>query len=103
MTKYLLPLFAMALEAATPTFNKDVAPLLQDHCQGCHRPGEIGPFSLLTYKEARPYAAAIRNAVLKKTMPPWHADPHYGKFKNDASLSQHDIDTIVQWASGGAP
>ncbi len=92
-----------ALSAATPTFNKDVAPLLQDHCQSCHRPGEIGPFPLLTYKQARPYAAAIRNAVLKRTMPPWHADPHYGKFKNDASMSQRNIDTIVQWASGGAP
>jgi hypothetical protein len=105
MTKYifLAAAGALALAAATPTFNKDIAPLLQDHCQECHRPGEIGPFPLLTYKQVRPQAAAIRNAVLKKTMPPWHADPHYGKFKNDASLSQHDIETIVQWASNGAP
>jgi hypothetical protein len=104
MSWMLLLAGALALDAApNATFTKDVAQLLQKHCQECHRPGEIGPFSLLTYKDARPWAAAIKNAVLAKTMPPWHADPHYGKFANDRSLSKKEIDTIVQWASNGAP
>jgi hypothetical protein len=93
----------MAAAPTSPTFSKDVAPLLQKHCQECHRPGEIGPFSLLTYKEARPWAAAIRTAVLAKTMPPWHADPKYGHFSNDRSLAKKDIDTIAAWAAAGAP
>jgi hypothetical protein len=85
------------------TFNKDVAPILQKNCQGCHRPGEAAPMSLLTYKEARPWAAAIREAVILKRMPPWYADPHFGKFSNDRSLSQADIETLTAWANNGAP
>ena len=84
------------------TFSKDVAPILQKNCQGCHRPGEAAPMSLLTYREARPWAKAIREAVILKRMPPWYADPHYGKFSNDRSLSQADIDTLVAWANTGA-
>src|SRR5437773_7335811 len=71
--------------AATPTFTKNVAPILQARCQDCHRPGEAAPFSLLTYEQARPWAKAIKAAVLTRKMPPWFADPHYGKFKNDSS------------------
>src|SRR5882724_1083696 len=78
-----------------PTFTKQVAPILQKHCQNCHRPGEAGPFSLLTYEQARPWAKAIRGAVTERKMPPWFADPHYGKFSNDRSLSQGEIDTIT--------
>lgn len=85
------------------TFNKDVTPVLQKNCQGCHRPGEAAPMSLLTYQEARPWAKAIREAVILKRMPPWYADPHYGKFSNDRSLSKSEIDTLVAWADGGAP
>src|SRR5882672_6884409 len=84
------------------TFSKDVAPILAKNCQGCHRPGEAAPMSLLTYQEARPWAKAIREAVLLKRMPPWYADAHYGKFSNDRSLSQTEIDTLVAWADGGA-
>ncbi len=84
------------------TFSKDVAPILQKNCQGCHRPGEAAPMSLLTYAEARPWAKAIREAVLLKRMPPWYADPHFGKFSNDRSLAQADIDTLVAWANTGA-
>ncbi|MEP7361782.1 MAG: cytochrome c [Acidobacteriota bacterium] len=91
------------LSAQKPTFTKDVAPILQKRCQECHRPGEIGPFSLLTYKDARPWAAAIKNAVVRKTMPPWHADRHIGKFSNDRSLSQGEIDIIAAWVAAGAP
>jgi hypothetical protein len=85
------------------TFSKDVAPILQKNCQICHRPGEAAPMSLLTYEQVRPWAKAIREAVLKRVMPPWQADPRYGKFRNDRSLSQDDIDTLVNWANSGAP
>jgi mono/diheme cytochrome c family protein len=93
----------LAAAAETPTFSKDVAPILQKHCQECHRPGEIGPFSLLTYKDARPWARAIRSAVVAKTMPPWHADPQHGKFSNDRTMKKVEIDTIAAWVQGGAP
>jgi len=100
-------LFAFAATAATNplpvTFTKDVAPVLQKNCQACHRPGEAAPFSMLTYEQARPWAKAMKEAVLLKKMPPWFADPHYGKFANDKSLSQKEIDTIVAWADAGAP
>ena len=93
----------LAAANTTPTFSHDVAPILQKNCQGCHRPGEAAPFSLLSYKEARPWAASIKEAVRMKRMPPWPADPHFGKFANDRALSQTDIDTVVSWASNGAP
>ena len=84
------------------TFSKDVAPILQENCQGCHRAGEAAPMSLLTFKEARPWAAAISEAVTLKKMPPWFADPKYGHFANDRSLKQKDIDTLAAWAKSGA-
>ena len=84
------------------TFNKDVAPILQENCQTCHRPGEAAPMSLLSYKEARPWAASISEAVTLKKMPPWFADPKFGHFSNDRSLKQKDIDTLVAWAKSGA-
>src|SRR5438132_10991463 len=93
---------AISLPAQT-TFSKDVAPILQQNCQGCHRPGEAAPFSLLTYEQARPWAKAMKEAVLLKKMPPWFADPHYGKLSNDRSLSQKEIDTLVAWSHVGAP
>jgi hypothetical protein len=84
------------------TFERDVMPILQKHCQSCHRPGEIGPMPLLTYKEARPWAKAIRSAVLSREMPPWFADPKHGRFRNDRSMSQKEIDTLAAWAVSGA-
>jgi hypothetical protein len=100
-------LFACASTAATNpspvTFTKDVAPVLQKNCQGCHRPGEAAPFSLLTYEQARPWAKAMKEAALLKKMPPWFADPHYGSFSNDRSLTQKEIDTLVAWSDAGAP
>ena len=86
-----------------PTFSKDVAPIVQQHCQTCHRPGEAAPFSLLTYKEARPWANSIKEAVVLRKMPPWFADPHFGKFSNDRTMPQRDIDTLVAWVNAGAP
>lgn len=85
------------------TFHKDVLPVLQAKCQSCHRPGEAAPFSLLSYKEARPWAKAMREAVLAKRMPPWFADPHVGKFVNDRRLEEKDIQTLAAWADQGAP
>src|SRR5579863_5010290 len=85
------------------TFTKDVAPVLQKNCQGCHRPGEAAPFSLLTYELARPWAKAMKEAVRMKKMPPWFAEPHYGKFSNDRSLAQKDADVLAAWADAGAP
>lgn len=85
------------------TFNKDVLPILQRNCQGCHRPGEVAPMSLLSYKESRPYAKAIKAAVLKKQMPPWFADARYGHFSNERKLSDLDTQTLIAWVDAGAP
>ena len=95
--------FAQMGNMNAPTYTKDVAPILQKHCQSCHRPGEAAPFSMLTYEETRPWAGAMKVAVRSKTMPPWYADPQIGHFSNDRSLSQKDIDTIVAWSTAGAP
>ena len=92
-----------AASSSEVTFNRDVLPILQKNCQACHRPGEPAPMSFLTYQQVRPWAKAIREAVLLKKMPPWFADPHYGKFSNDRSLSETAINTLVAWADGGAP
>ncbi len=89
---------------STPTFSKDVAPILYKNCANCHRAGEIGPMPLLSYKDARPYAKAIATRVQNGTMPPWHAeDPTQHKFLNDRSLSAVEKNVLLAWASGGAP
>ena len=98
--------FATSLFAANspaPTYTRNVAPIIQKDCQVCHRPGEAGPFSMLTYEQTRPWAAAIKEAVKLKKMPPWFADPAYGKFSNSTALSPAEIDTIVAWVNAGAP
>ena len=95
--------YAAKPPAGVPTFSKDVAPILYKNCAGCHRPGEIGPMPLLTYKDARPWAKSIRDEVGDGAMPPWHADARHGKFANDRSLSAAEKDTILKWANGGAP
>jgi len=91
-----------ASKSAAVTFNKDVAPIVYANCATCHRPGEMAPMSLLSYKEVRPWAKSIREVVAERRMPPWMADPHYGEFANDRSLSQQQIDTILAWVDGGA-
>ena len=105
----------VALAASTPaaadtpqkpvTFAKDVAPIFQAKCQECHQPNSIAPMSLITYQEARPWARSIKERVATRQMPPWHIDRSVGvqKFKNDMSLSDEQIDTIVRWVDGGAP
>src|ERR1700751_1150793 len=92
---------AMAAPNSAPTFQKDVLPVLQKNCQGCHRPGEIAPMSLLSYKDARPWAKSIKQAVTSKQMPPWFAE--YGHFANDRRLSAADLNTLVSWVNNGAP
>jgi hypothetical protein len=94
---------AICATAPTPTFNKEVLPILEQRCQECHRSGEAVPFTMMSYQEARPWAKSIKQAVLTKKMPPWFADPHYGKFSNDRSLTQHEIDILVAWVDAGAP
>src|SRR5437868_5234791 len=94
---------AGAADGAAPTFNKDVAPILQKNCQSCHRPGEIGPMALLTYEQARPYARAIKRATETKKMPPWFADSTVQHYSNDMSMSATDIATLGAWADAGAP
>src|SRR5215813_15325148 len=84
------------------TFNKQVLPILQKNCQSCHRPGEIAPMSFLTYQEVRPWAKAIKSAVMKRQMPPWFADPAYGHFANDKRLTDADIAALSAWVDGGA-
>lgn len=92
-----------AIESSTiVTFTKDVAPIIQKNCQGCHRPGEIAPMSFMNYKEIRPWARSIREKVVTREMPPWFADPKHGEFSNDCRLSQKEIDTIAAWVEGGA-
>src|SRR5207244_382725 len=86
-----------------PTFAKDVAPILYNSCAGCHRPGEVAPMSLLSYQDVRPWAKAIRVKVTNREMPPWGADPHYGTWKDDRSLTDTQIDTIAKWVDAGAP
>jgi hypothetical protein len=89
--------------AAPPTFYKDVLPVLERNCQSCHRAGEAAPMPLVTYQDARPWAKAIRQAVLTKKMPPWLADPAVGHFTNDRTLAPGDIETLVKWSDAGAP
>jgi hypothetical protein len=92
-----------ASPAPAPTFNKDVAPILFENCTSCHRPGHIAPMSLLTYTEARPWARSIAAAVRSGAMPPWHADPAIGHFRNERRLTDAEKATILKWADAGAP
>jgi hypothetical protein len=87
------------------TFARDVAPILQENCQTCHRPGNVAPMSLLTYEDVRPWARVIRERVIRRTMPPWPVDRGVGiqEYKNDPSLSDEEIRTIVDWVDAGAP
>src|SRR5229473_2629638 len=91
------------------TFTKDIAPILQRHCQSCHRPDSLAPMSLLTYEDARPYARAIKTRTALRTqrgtMPPWFIEKDIGiqQYKDDPSLSEEEITKIATWVDGGAP
>ena len=109
MTGAVLTLSGLVLAAdasvKTVTFAKDIAPILQERCQECHRKGSMAPMSLVSYDETRPWAKAIRERVIKRQMPPWHIDRTVGvsQFKNDMSLTDEQIGTIVTWVDAGAP
>jgi hypothetical protein len=92
-----------AAQATAPTFYKDVLLILQKHCQVCHRPGEIAPLPFVTYQQTSSWADQINDAVRAKKMPPWFADPKYGRFSNDLSLTPEEISTISSWADAKAP
>jgi len=115
MTRFLVFVLLMAItalgtELTSPpadqspqiTFNKDVLPVLQKNCQVCHRPGGVAPMSFLTYESTRPWAKAIKAAVINKKMPPWFADPHVGQFRNAPKLTPADVNTLAAWVDRGA-
>jgi hypothetical protein len=98
----VIPCFAQEPGNPVPTFTKDIAPIVQKHCVTCHRPGEAAPFSMLTYEDARPWAPTMKMVVTQKIMPPWFADPKYGHFANERSLTADEVRTIVTWVNSGA-
>ena len=105
MMAAFVPTAAAAAEEDVPTFTKDVAPIFQAKCEACHRPGSIAPMSLVTFQESRPWARSIKSRVETRQMPPWHLDKTVGiqDFKNDRSLTDDELATIVAWVDGGAP
>jgi hypothetical protein len=86
-----------------PTFSNEVVRIFQQHCQTCHHAGDIAPFSLVTYAEARPYAALIKIMTQSKKMPPWKPSDGCGDFRDERRLSDAEIETLAQWVDGGAP
>ena len=101
---FLVAVFSAGADAAQPppSFYREVLPILEQHCQGCHRPGEIAPFSLVTYQETKPWALPILDSVKNGKMPPWFADACCGHFANDPSLTKREIETITNWVNAGA-
>jgi len=102
-----MPLLATAIGLASaappPTFHKQIAPILFAYCAPCHRPGEPGPFSLLTYEDARKHARQIAAVTRKRYMPPWLPAPGFGDFADERRLRDAQIETIEQWVREGAP
>jgi mono/diheme cytochrome c family protein len=92
-----------AAPARTPTFAKDVAPILYKNCVTCHRPGEVAPMSLISYADVRPWARAINQKISNGVMPPWFADAPRGRFTNDNRLTQEEVATVARWVAAGAP
>ena len=101
----LAPTAADAQSGSAPTFANDVSVIFQEKCEVCHRPGQMGPMPLVTYENVRPWVRSIRTKVASRAMPPWHLDRTVGiqSFKNDISLSEKQIETIVKWIDAGAP
>src|SRR4026209_2344530 len=99
---FLSPVISASDSSKAVTFSKDVAPIFYKHCADCHRPNDMAPMSLLTYKDARAWARSIKEKVVTRQMPPWHADPNHGRFSNDRKLTHQEVDTIVAWVDQGA-
>src|SRR5438309_1837175 len=85
------------------TYARQVSRIIQNKCQSCHHPGTAAPFSLLTYKDAVHWSETIRDVLVEKRMPPWHADPRFGSFSNDRRLSNDELDTLIAWLDAGTP
>ena len=85
------------------TYTKDVASILQQRCQACHRPDQAAPFALLSYDDARKHARMLKEVTVQRRMPPWHADPRHGQFSNDRRLSDKEIETLAAWVDAGMP
>jgi hypothetical protein len=102
-TSFLLSTPFQSSRPPQPTFYRDVLPVIQHHCQVCHRPGEIAPMPFVTYEETKKWAAAIRESIRTKKMPPWFADPRFGHFSDDPSLTPQQITTLTDWADAHAP
>jgi hypothetical protein len=94
---------ALVAAAAPPTFNRDIAPILYKNCATCHRPGEVAPFSLLSYQDAAKRAKQIATVTHSRFMPPWRAEPGYGVFQNERRLTDDQIAALGEWAANGAP
>mgnify|MGYP002622720419 CR=1 FL=1 len=90
-------------ERGDVTWSRQVVRILQEHCQECHRPGQIGPFPLIEYEDVLGWGEMIREVVQQERMPPWHADPRYGEFVNDARMSDEEKELIYQWVADGQP
>src|SRR5271170_722497 len=109
MSRLIVLFFVTAMYAVAPargdvpTYNKDVAPILWKNCAGCHRPGEVGPFSLLTYKDAAKRAAFLQEVTETRRMPPWKPEPGFGEFHDARRLSDLELKTLSDWAEAGAP
>ena len=99
----IISLLWVASVFSAPTFNKDIAPILNQNCANCHRPGQVAPFSLLTYQDAAKRAGLIAAVTAKRYMPPWKAEPGYGRFQDERRLTDAQIAAIAEWASNGAP
>ena len=85
------------------SYSREIAPMLQKNCVGCHSPGQIGPFAMSSYKKVKNWSAMIEEVVLDRRMPPWHADPHYGEFANDRALTASESHTLLAWIDQGCP
>ena len=100
-----LPIAALpqqSFEQREITYTRDVAPILFEHCIYCHRPGEVAPFSMMTYATTRPWARSVKQQVLLRRMPPWFLDPQYGDFQNARALSEKELQTLAAWVDGGS-
>jgi len=96
------PVLAADVAEGRVTYNRDVLPIFEKNCVGCHRPGQIAPMSFLTYETTRPWAPQIKAVVLAKKMPPSVSSPHYIMLTKEDGLTQAEVDTIVKWVDGGA-
>ena len=96
----LLPVLGAS---APPTFHKDIEPILQNRCQTCHHTGTAAPFTLASFEDAVHWSDTIREVIKQNRMPPWHADPHFGKFSNDRRLTNEEKEALLGWLNGGMP